>query len=191
MKIYTSYFGNLKHIPSKILPVSIARFPPRWYKGHQLKSLAPPKKLLWKAKQGKIDRQDYTARYLGEIEKRFTPRLQREEAEDPDIITLVATENGTLVGASLSKMDTRNQAWLDRLHLLPGYFGSGLAQDLLHATIAKHTGLQTIALKVLKSNERAIGFYEKHGFSITDEIPRDDTVGGADSVVMTRTIPRS
>ncbi len=126
-----------------------------------------------------------------QIGKRFTPSLQQAEAEDPDIITLVATENGEIVGASLSKMDSRNQAWLDRLHLQPGYFGTGLATDLLHATIAKHTGLQTIALKVLKGNERAIGFYEKHGFSITDEIANDATVGGVDSVVMTRTIPRS
>ena len=73
MIIYTSYFGNLKHIPPKILPVSIARFPPRWYKGHQMKSLAPPEKLLWKAKQGKTDKEDYRLQYLGEIEKRFTP----------------------------------------------------------------------------------------------------------------------
>ena len=125
-----------------------------------------------------------------QIEKRFTPELQREEAENPDIITLVATKDGSIIGASLAMMDERNQAWLDRLHLLPGYFGSGLAENLLQATIAKHTGLQTIALKVLKGNERAIGFYKNHGFSITDEFASDATVGGADSVVMTRTIPR-
>ena len=37
-----------------------------------MKSLAPPEKLLWKAKQGKIDEKDYTAQYLKEIEKRHT-----------------------------------------------------------------------------------------------------------------------
>ncbi len=125
-----------------------------------------------------------------QIAKRFTPDLQRSEAVDPDIITLVATEDGKIVGASLAKMDARNQAWLDRLHLLPGYFGSGLAQNLLRATIAKHSGLQTIALKVLKANLRAIAFYEKHGFGVTDEVSGDASVGGADTVVMTRTIPR-
>jgi len=126
-----------------------------------------------------------------QIAERFSAEIQAEEARDPDIITLVAVEDGKIVGASLAAMDERNQAWLDRLHLLPGYFGSGLAEDLLRATLAKHTGLQTIALKVLTENKRAIAFYEKHGFSLTDEIANDPQVGGADTVVMTRTIARS
>lgn len=125
-----------------------------------------------------------------QIAKRFTPELQRSEALDSDIITLVAALDGTIIGASLAKMDKRNQAWLDRLHILPTHFGSGLAEDLLRATLAKHSGLQTIALKVLKGNERAIAFYNKHGFAITDEVLDDPSVGGADAVIMTRTLSR-
>ncbi|MEM7214242.1 MAG: GNAT family N-acetyltransferase [Pseudomonadota bacterium] len=125
-----------------------------------------------------------------EIAKRFSVEKQMREALDPHIITLVAVENEKIVGASLSEMDTRNQAWIDRMHLLPEYHGTGLADDLMRATLVKHSGLQSIALKVIKGNDRAIAFYEKHGFAITDEIASDEQVGGAASVVMSRTIPR-
>ena len=105
-----------------------------------------------------------------EISKRFSPDKQVEEANNPDIITLVAVEDGKIVGASKSEMDDRNQAWIDRVHVLPEYFGTGIADDLMRATLTKHYGLQSIALKVLRGNDRAIAFYQKHGFSITDEI---------------------
>ena len=39
--IFTSYFGNIKNIPSSIIPVSIAQNSPRWYKGVEEKRLAP------------------------------------------------------------------------------------------------------------------------------------------------------
>jgi len=77
------------------------------------------------------------------------------------------------------------------MHILPEYKGTGLSDDLMRATLAKHSGLQSIALKVLKGNDRAIGFYQKHGFFVTDEIASDAAVGGAAAIVMSRTIPRS
>ena len=41
-KIYTSYFGNLLKLKEKgIKPISIALFPPKWYTGDELLSLAP------------------------------------------------------------------------------------------------------------------------------------------------------
>lgn len=41
-KIYTSYFGNLLKLKEKgIKPISIALFPPKWYVGDALLSLAP------------------------------------------------------------------------------------------------------------------------------------------------------
>ena len=125
-----------------------------------------------------------------EVAKRFSVEKQKNEANNPDIITLLAEDDGTVVGASMSKMDDRHQAWIDRLHILPEYFGSGLAENLMQATLAKHSGLQSIALKVLGGNERAIAFYEKYGFTITETLENDVNVGGATSVVMSRTIPR-
>lgn len=42
MKIYTSYFGNLKKLgEAHIMPISIARWKPRFYKGVSMYSVAP------------------------------------------------------------------------------------------------------------------------------------------------------
>jgi len=125
-----------------------------------------------------------------ETAKRFMVEKQAEEAENPDKITLVAVDEGKLVGASLSLMDDRHQAWIERLHVVKQYFGTGLADDMMRAILIKHTGLQSIALKVLEGNERAIGFYKRHGFTITEHIYDDEMVGGASSIIMTRIISR-
>ena len=39
--IYTSYFANLRNIPSDIVPISICGKAPDWYSGLQYKKLAP------------------------------------------------------------------------------------------------------------------------------------------------------
>lgn len=41
MKIYTSYFGNLRNIPPDIVPISIARHTPAWFDGQRIEILAP------------------------------------------------------------------------------------------------------------------------------------------------------
>ena len=74
MKLYTSFFANLKNIPENIKPVSIAGFSPKWYNGDRFEALAPDKKLLWKAKQGKISEKEYTKIYLAGINALFTPQ---------------------------------------------------------------------------------------------------------------------
>lgn len=50
MKIYTSYFANLRKIPGDIIPISICRKPPNGYNGLEYKGLAPSLSLLsaWK-----------------------------------------------------------------------------------------------------------------------------------------------
>lgn len=39
--IYTSYFANLKNLPSNVIPISICGKAPDWYTGLQYKKLAP------------------------------------------------------------------------------------------------------------------------------------------------------
>lgn len=39
--IYTSYFAQLKNLPSNIIPISICGKAPNWYTGLQYKKLAP------------------------------------------------------------------------------------------------------------------------------------------------------
>ncbi len=52
MKIYTSYFANLRRLPANITPISIARKNPPWFKGGQLIELAPELRVIkWSPKQ--------------------------------------------------------------------------------------------------------------------------------------------
>ncbi len=82
----------MRKLPVDIVPVSIARFSPKWYQGFRFESLAPPKKLLWKAKQGKISEEEYTIQYLAVIEEQYTPEslLKRlyKDFGDKDIVLL-------------------------------------------------------------------------------------------------------
>lgn len=66
MKIYTSYYGMVKYIPSHIVPISIALKTPPWYEGLVYKPLAPTPSIL---KQYKDNPSTivYTERYTKEI----------------------------------------------------------------------------------------------------------------------------
>jgi uncharacterized protein YeaO (DUF488 family) len=98
MKIYTSTFGFLKSIPPEIVPVSIARFPPKWFDGREMKILAPEKTLLWKAKQGKISNEEYTKQYMEWIQKVFDPQSLYEKLKnnffEKDIVLLCFEKKG-------------------------------------------------------------------------------------------------
>lgn len=64
MKIYTSYFGNIKALrQAGIIPVCIALWPPRWFNGPCLRNVAPSYSIL---KQTRSD-EEYTRRYNSEI----------------------------------------------------------------------------------------------------------------------------
>ena len=44
--LYTSYFAMIKNMPANAMPVSISRFPPKWFEGKCVKNLAPSERLL-------------------------------------------------------------------------------------------------------------------------------------------------
>jgi uncharacterized protein YeaO (DUF488 family) len=54
MKIYTSYFGNLKKLmQAGIIPIGIAQFPPSFFYGTSMKELAPAPFMLSKSMSAK------------------------------------------------------------------------------------------------------------------------------------------
>lgn len=73
MKIYTSYFAQLKQWQREgkdmegYAAVSISLWPPRGWKGFEYKALAPEKDILADYKAGRIDEKGYTARYLAQL----------------------------------------------------------------------------------------------------------------------------
>lgn len=68
MKIYTSYFGNIKNIPPHIWPLSIARQRPAWYGGAELGILAPSYQLLRQFQSGRIDWSEFEVLYRAELD---------------------------------------------------------------------------------------------------------------------------
>lgn len=65
ISLKTGYFAREKQYREMgYLPVSIAAYTPQWYKGEELKSLAPSKELLNGYKNGTITEEEYAGRYL-------------------------------------------------------------------------------------------------------------------------------
>ena len=55
--IYTTYFAQLRNLPTNIIPISICRFPPKWFHGLEYLKLAPPWSTLkkWKESEKNYD----------------------------------------------------------------------------------------------------------------------------------------
>ena len=79
MRLYTSYYANIKNIPADYLMVGISQFCPDWLKENQPDNflfvkgnfLAPTIELLNDIKSGKISRDVYTERYEQQIDNFF------------------------------------------------------------------------------------------------------------------------
>ena len=70
MKCYTGYFAKLAaYERANLLPVSIARFPPKFYTGDSAEDFMPSAELLSKFKAGQIDKAQYKDLYIAELDK--------------------------------------------------------------------------------------------------------------------------
>ena len=66
--IYTSYFAMIRNFPDNVCPVSISRFPPKWYHGKALR-VAPSAELLNDIKHGNGSLEERIERYTKEYNK--------------------------------------------------------------------------------------------------------------------------
>lgn len=66
MKIYTSYFGNMRNIDDDKICISICRKAPDWYHGWEYKALAPSYDLLMEWKRTKNE-EEYVKRFMEEV----------------------------------------------------------------------------------------------------------------------------
>ncbi|AZO70307.1 MAG: GNAT family N-acetyltransferase [Mesorhizobium sp.] len=143
----------------------------------------------WRRTYAPIMGEETTARLSDE---KHAPEKLAAELADNDKMSFVAEgADGSIAGYAMAAMDGDGDVMLDRLHIEPEAFGSGLAVDLLHAVLAAHAGIPSIALEVIEGNERAIGFYRKHGFEVVERRPAAHGVGGHASLIMRRLLPRA
>lgn len=70
--IYTSYFAQLKNLPSNIIPISICGKTPDWYTGLQYKKLAPKYDFFQEWKKNH-DNDYYIKCYKEQVLDKLTP----------------------------------------------------------------------------------------------------------------------
>lgn len=99
--------------------------------------------------------------------------VQAGEISNPNMITLLAEEEGWLVGfAQLRWGDApdcisgSSPGEIQRLYVLNEWHGKGVAQDLMNACLEQIEthGSKVVWLGVWEQNPRAISFYRKFGF---------------------------
>ena len=98
---------------------------------------------------------------------------------NPDVgIILVARHNDSLVGMvnilfTVSTALGGRVAILEDMVVIPSKCGSGVGSQLLNAAIAtaRENNCQRLTLLTDSDNEKAHGFYEKHGFTRSPMLP--------------------
>jgi GNAT superfamily N-acetyltransferase len=103
----------------------------------------------------------------------YGPAQQARELADPEMITLVAEADGTLIafaqlrrGMPPATVVTPAPIELSRFYLASDWHGRGLAQRLMARVVdeAQGMGAATLWLGVWERNPRAIAFYRKAGY---------------------------
>jgi len=111
------------------------------------------------------NRPEDIASYLA---KTYGEAQQREEIDDPSIVTLVAGEDGMLAGFAQLRIGPKEHGDLEiaRFYVDRDHHGRGIAQQLMQAVLdtARDLRCSAIWLGVWEHNARAIRFYEKCGF---------------------------
>lgn len=95
---------------------------------------------------------------------RFKERLKRPNAE---ITTYLTKVNGKIVGYTMpGKYDG---IWrVGAIYILKKYQSLGIGDLLINKNIEWHNNKHDIYLEVAKFNKKAINFYKKHGFVLTN-----------------------
>jgi ribosomal protein S18 acetylase RimI-like enzyme len=79
---------------------------------------------------------------------------------------VTATCGGVLAGFVIATIHAEDSRELDWLMVDPAFHGAGIAAPLMRAGIAWLGEHRPMWLNVVRHNQRAIGFYRKHGFEI-------------------------
>ena len=104
----------------------------------------------------------------------FSPALQLAEISNPEIVTLVAQSQTSLIAFAQLHLRPGTPACvtpspaveLHRIYVDQSFHGTGLAAALLAEvfTIAEQHGAAAVWLGVWEQNPRAIRFYQRSGF---------------------------
>lgn len=103
----------------------------------------------------------------------YGERVQAGEISNPNMVTFLVEEDAELIGyaqlrweESPACVSSERPGEIQRLYVLSGWHGKGVAQSLMDACIEEmqHKGSDVIWLGVWERNPKAIAFYKKYGF---------------------------
>lgn len=96
--------------------------------------------------------------------------IEKQIAEFPTL-TLVAQDNGDIVGVVLGTHDHR-KGWINRLAVSPEYRRRGVAAVLLSRveTEFKALGIEVYAALVKAENDASAAFFERRGYSTMENV---------------------
>ena len=110
----------------------------------------------------------------------FTPQRIRAELNNPGSHFYFAMLNGHITGyikinldAAQTELQDNNGLEVERIYVLAEYHGKKIGHELLDFAFktAQDKGLQYVWLGVWEHNQKALSFYEKHGFKVFGSHP--------------------
>jgi ribosomal protein S18 acetylase RimI-like enzyme len=96
--------------------------------------------------------------------------IDRKLARDPENL-LVAEHDGEVVGSVMVGYEG-HRGWVNYLAVHPDHRGRGLGRRLMERAeeLLGQLGCAKVNLQVRSSNEEAIGFYRRIGYSVDDSV---------------------
>lgn len=91
---------------------------------------------------------------------------------------LVAEQSGVVIGMTSPLIEAGGRHRVGALYLDPDVTGRGIGHRLLEANLDWHGRDADVYLNVASYNARAIGFYERHGFTVTGPVPDEHAGDG-------------
>ena len=107
------------------------------------------------------------------LESSFSEEKQTEELKNPNVIFLIAENDGIPIGFvklntynTIERITSTQPIEIERIYAVKEYIGKGVGAELMKRSIqeAKERGFDCLWLGVWEKNPRAIKFYEKWGF---------------------------
>lgn len=120
------------------------------------------------------------ANYDAYVSKAFDPLVLAEELKTEASEFFFAKQNGEIAGylklnhpAAQGEDFGNNCLEIQRIYCLPAFYGQGIGEAMLDKSIAvaRENSYEFIWLGVWEHNQKAIRFYEKHGFEIFGSHP--------------------
>lgn len=87
-----------------------------------------------------------------------------KQLERQGAVFLVAIEDEKIVGIAFASPREHAEVMLHQIYVSPSHHGRGLAAELLRRVEAAFPNAVQIDLEVEEQNQRAVAFYQKHGY---------------------------